>query len=128
MAGETESRIYSLASGKELNEGGRDYNTRFCDMTTDGGGWTVSDGLPSFLHHLAMAKRVTFVGANKSWIIDDRSIRLLRENPKRRKGVQAMGTGGDAQLEPNCAVRVTSCSLRNWRCESYPSLKGACAR
>ena len=40
-SGETEARIYSLASGKELNEGARDYNTRFCDQTTDGGGWTV---------------------------------------------------------------------------------------
>ena len=40
-AGETESGVYSLASGKELNEAGRDYYMRLCDMTTDGGGWTV---------------------------------------------------------------------------------------
>ena len=84
MAGETESRIYSLASGKELNEGGRDYNTRFCDMTTDGGGWTVSKGLASFLVSVSNAVCVgsPFVGANKS-LTTDRFV-CCEKNPKTR--------------------------------------------
>lgn len=37
-----DSGVYRLQDC-ELNSAGRDYYTRYCDMRTDGGGWTVSD-------------------------------------------------------------------------------------
>jgi hypothetical protein len=37
-----DSGVYSLQDC-ELNSAGRDFYTRYCDMRTDGGGWTVSE-------------------------------------------------------------------------------------
>jgi hypothetical protein len=37
----------------ELNSAGRDFYTRYCDMRTDGGGWTVS-ALVAKLKNLSM--------------------------------------------------------------------------
>ena len=39
--GESQSKTYRVST-MELNDRGRDYNLRFCDMATEGGGWTVS--------------------------------------------------------------------------------------
>lgn len=40
-AGVLDSKAYKLGSQAELNDAGRDFNLRFCDQTTAGGGWTV---------------------------------------------------------------------------------------
>ena len=37
-----DSGVYRLQNC-ELNSAGRDFYTRYCDMRTDGGGWTVSE-------------------------------------------------------------------------------------
>ncbi|XP_065565465.1 angiopoietin-related protein 3-like [Artemia franciscana] len=38
--GESQSKTYRVST-MELNDRGRDYNLRFCDMATEGGGWTI---------------------------------------------------------------------------------------
>jgi hypothetical protein len=42
MGSGMDSGVYRLQDC-ELNSAGRDFYTRYCDMRTDGGGWTVSD-------------------------------------------------------------------------------------
>jgi len=39
--GEGESKVFTVGQTREINEQQRDFNRRFCDQETSGGGWTV---------------------------------------------------------------------------------------